>query len=65
MIALEPEAASVFCQTLESQHFIQGCQAGAKKMKAGEKIMIIDAGGKSYHFTVINFTESFKLSTQV
>ena len=58
MIALEPEAASVFCQSLDSENFIHKKKADETKIKAGQNIMIIDAGGKSFskhskHSTII------------
>ena len=56
VIALEPEAASLYCRRLEIDHFICG-EGGAKSanFKPGTNYMVIDAGGKcSVRLTVEN-----------
>ena len=46
LIALEPEAASVFCRSLKLNHFIGiSREDGKPTFKTGTKYLVIDAGG--------------------
>ena len=46
IIALEPEAASLYCRTLAMDKFIgRGHERGAVSMKPGETYIIVDCGG--------------------
>lgn len=46
LIALEPEAASVYCRSLGLNHFIGEFGNDAKpKFKTGTRYLVIDAGG--------------------
>ena len=46
IIALEPEAASVYCRTLANDKFLgmRGVE-GKMNMKQGDKYIIVDCGG--------------------
>lgn len=44
-IALEPEAASLFCQYLPVEKFSSGGQVGFSDAKPGTTYMIVDLGG--------------------
>ena len=62
VIALEPEAASLYCRTLDMKQF-QGMESkkGKLKLDANTKYMIIDAGGKDNYLrvsSVISLKES-------
>ena len=48
-VALEPEAASLYCRLLPVQKMAKGATGGASSLSAfkpGAKYMILDAGGK-------------------
>ena len=48
-IALEPEAASFYCRLgTEEVHSTSRKEKKDMKFKAGEKMLIIDAGGKTH-----------------
>lgn len=44
VIALEPEAASVFCRSLDLDNFVT--RSARLQFRTGDKFVIIDAGGK-------------------
>ena len=47
MIALEPEAASLHCRTLEMNKFLgMESEKGKLSLKMNTKYIVIDAGGK-------------------
>jgi hypothetical protein len=47
IIALEPEAASLYCRTLDVNHFIDSDRHHqSAKFQDGTVYMVIDAGGK-------------------
>ena len=49
-VALEPEAASLYCRLLPVQKMAKGATGGASSLSAfkpGAKYMILDAGGKA------------------
>ena len=46
MIALEPEAASLYCRTLALNQFIGLDGGGTVSMETGEKYIIVDCGGQ-------------------
>ncbi|KAG9271767.1 heat shock 70 kDa protein 12A-like [Astyanax mexicanus] len=54
IIALEPEAASVWCRQLPSEGFIEGNIVGAEKIKEvpGTQYMVVDCGGGTIDITV-------------
>lgn len=45
MIALEPEAASLFCKYLPIEK-LQGSEGGISAFKPGSRYLVLDAGGK-------------------
>ena len=46
IIALEPEAASLYCRTLAMEKFMgMGHASGKMSIKAGETYIIVDCGG--------------------
>ena len=45
IIALEPEAASIYCQYLPTQK-LHGAKEGFEMSKTGAKYMVVDLGGK-------------------
>lgn len=45
MIALEPEAASLFCKYLPIEK-LQGSEGGIGAFKPGSRYLVLDAGGK-------------------
>lgn len=47
-IALEPEAASLFCQFLPVERFNIGGQARFSEAKPGTTYMVVDLGGKLF-----------------
>ncbi|XP_076112735.1 heat shock 70 kDa protein 12B-like [Mytilus galloprovincialis] len=51
LIALEPEAASIYCQHLPIEK-LQGARTGFSMTKKGTKFMIIDLGGGTADITV-------------
>uniref|UniRef100_A0AAU0MUS4 Heat shock protein family A member 12 variant X3 n=1 Tax=Urechis unicinctus TaxID=6432 RepID=A0AAU0MUS4_UREUN len=51
VIALEPEAASLYCRTLDVNHVVSVSSAGGKKMPAGTKYLVMDAGGGTLDVT--------------
>jgi hypothetical protein len=58
-IALEPEAASLFCQYLPVEKFSVGGQTKFSDAKPGTTYMIVDLGGKlsnPVHYTSIRST---------
>ena len=73
VIALEPEAASLYCRTLEMEHFLgMETKSGKLYLPIGTKYMIIDAGGKYAvmvednvitNLKYYNMQNSFKLSS--
>ena len=47
VIALEPEAASLYCRGLDIEHFVSGDgEVKSVSFKPGTNYMVIDAGGK-------------------
>ena len=49
IIALEPEAASLYCRTLGADKFLDmSATDGEMAMKPGDKYMIVDCGGKKF-----------------
>ena len=44
-IALEPEAASIYCKSLRLNHFLGENEKTDVKMGAGTVYMVVDAGG--------------------
>ncbi|XP_052794098.1 heat shock 70 kDa protein 12A-like [Mya arenaria] len=51
-IALEPEAASLFCRHLPIQQFSGNCGKSLKTFDVGSKYMVLDAGGGTVDITV-------------
>ncbi|KAL3878541.1 hypothetical protein ACJMK2_030881 [Sinanodonta woodiana] len=51
LIALEPEAASIFCQHLPLE-MISGTDGGFKPFQLGSKYLVLDAGGGTVDITV-------------
>ncbi|KAL3878543.1 hypothetical protein ACJMK2_030883 [Sinanodonta woodiana] len=51
LIALEPEAASIFCQHLPLK-MISGTDGGFKPFQLGSKYLVLDAGGGTIDITV-------------
>ena len=48
-LALEPEAASIYCNSLPLSKFVEG--SGLEGFEVGHKYLVLDAGGKfHYHF---------------
>lgn len=48
-LALEPEAASIYCNSLPLSKFVKG--SGLEGFEVGHKYLVLDAGGKfHYHF---------------
>ena len=45
IIALEPEAASLFCRTKDVSHFVDDGKVQKEKLKKDDKYMVVDAGG--------------------
>jgi hypothetical protein len=45
LIALEPEAASIYCQYLPTKK-LQGAESGFSMSEEGTQYMIVDIGGK-------------------
>ena len=48
-MVLEPEAASLFCRSLDMSNFQRGNECEKLLMPAGTVYMLVDAGGKSHH----------------
>ena len=49
ILALEPEAASIYCNSLPLSKFVEG--NGLEGFEVGHKYLVLDAGGKfHYHF---------------
>ncbi|KAL3878539.1 hypothetical protein ACJMK2_030879 [Sinanodonta woodiana] len=51
LIALEPEAASIFCQHLPLE-LVSGTEGGFKPFQLGSKYLVLDAGGGTIDITV-------------
>ncbi|XP_061183641.1 heat shock 70 kDa protein 12A-like [Saccostrea echinata] len=51
MIALEPEAASLFCKYLPIEK-LQGAEGGISAFKPGSRYLVLDAGGGTVDITV-------------
>uniref|UniRef100_A0AAU0MUF1 Heat shock protein family A member 12 variant X2 n=1 Tax=Urechis unicinctus TaxID=6432 RepID=A0AAU0MUF1_UREUN len=51
LIALEPEAASLYCRTLDIEHLVTGSYTASVKMAAGVKYLVLDAGGGTLDVT--------------
>ncbi|KAJ8302130.1 hypothetical protein KUTeg_021117 [Tegillarca granosa] len=52
ILALEPEAASLFCMRLPVEKFSHGMQKGFSAFQAGSKYIVLDAGGGTIDITV-------------
>ncbi|KAJ8302132.1 hypothetical protein KUTeg_021119 [Tegillarca granosa] len=52
ILALEPEAASLFCMRLPVEKFSDGMQKGFSAFQAGSKYIVLDAGGGTIDITV-------------
>ena len=48
LIALEPEAASIYCKHIDLANFV-GMSANFKPFASGARYIILDAGGNIYH----------------
>ena len=46
LIALEPEAASLYCRQLSISEFVERSRGSEIRMGSGTKYIVIDAGGK-------------------
>ena len=46
VIALEPEAASLYCRNLDVNQFLERSRTADIKLNAGTKYLVIDAGGQ-------------------
>lgn len=53
MIALEPEAASLFCKYLPIEK-LQGSEGGIGAFKPGSRYLVLDAGGKQGWYKLQN-----------
>ena len=60
-IALEPEAASIFCRHLPLDRFEDSCGDNVAKYPPGTKYMILDAGGGTVDITIHEITSSGSL----
>ncbi|XP_022519365.2 beta-galactosidase-1-like protein isoform X3 [Astyanax mexicanus] len=58
-VALEPEAASVWCRQLPSEGFMEGDLRGSEKIKevTGTQYMVVDCGGGTIDITVHEVVE--------
>ena len=55
-IALEPEAASIYCKSLRLNHFLGETEKTDVKMGTGTVYMVVDAGGNCSSHTVTQST---------
>jgi len=46
MLALEPEAASIYCKHLPVERLVSGDKSALGAFSPGTKYLILDAGGK-------------------
>ncbi|KAK3586349.1 hypothetical protein CHS0354_027316 [Potamilus streckersoni] len=60
LMALEPEAASIFCQHLPIQ-MLSGTEGGFKPFQLGSKYLVLDAGGGTIDITVHEVMEDKEL----
>ena len=61
VIVLEPEAASIYCRSLDIQQFVNHeHETKGMRYRTGEKIMVIDAGGM---YRIYIYALIVKLST--
>lgn len=64
-IALEPEAASIFCRHLSVETTVSGGNISIAKMSVGTRYMILDAGGRytppKYVIVLIPFSHTIHL----
>ena len=61
LIALEPEAASLTCRTIQANNFADNRENQADRLtfEPGTKYIVVDAGGSlSYSNTAINVREN-------
>jgi hypothetical protein len=49
-IALEPEAASLFCRHLPVEKSLGRHKVSLAKFQAGKKYLVLDAGGKKLYY---------------
>lgn len=48
MIALEPEAAALYCRILPLEKFVSGGGGSLGVFRPGSKYMVVDLGGKMW-----------------
>jgi hypothetical protein len=48
MIALEPEAAALYCRILPIEKFVSGGGGNLGVFRPGSKYMVVDLGGKMW-----------------
>ena len=53
LIALEPEAASIFCRSLDLSPF-EDSKSDGVRFKSGQKLLVIDAGGIQHRIDEFN-----------
>jgi len=53
ILALEPEAASIFCQYLSTEHLF-GVDNGFTVANTGAKYMVVDLGGELENYNIKN-----------
>ena len=59
IIALEPEAASLYCRTLEMHNFLgMESEKGRLSLEVNTKYIVIDAGGRDVFIIKTHFIES-------
>jgi hypothetical protein len=59
-IALEPEAASIFCRHLRVDTAISGGDISIAKMPVGTRYMVLDAGGIEHFFYFKTLSQRLK-----